>query len=145
MDEVKRLTDINEIIEYLTSIGISCKYIFPSHKRALIHIELKSEYLNCEYDVEFIIRHYERFYNSQKCSKLLNNLLSCSISSNYVDYINCNVHVWCQIGGDGNIVINVNFNDDTVGVFKDINDLMEFMNKNYPEWVRPVDIKIALK
>jgi hypothetical protein len=130
------LTDINEILKYLTSVGYSYKY---NDK----YIILYSEYfLDLHISTRDIFRCYKKIYMNQTDCQLLNSLLiNCQICYKYVGN-NYNMRVGCAIYPDK---IDLYFNGKYISRFKNINDLMTYINEHYPECIRQVDIKIALK
>jgi hypothetical protein len=135
------LTDIDKILEYLATVGISYEYENVDGKLYLIS-------LNCEYftewklDFSYLTSFYKQIYIDQTMYRLLDNLLiNCRICDKYVEN-NYNMHVEYAIYRDK---FDLYFKGKYIARFKNIDDLMTYINKNYPEHIRQGDIKIALK
>jgi len=137
------LTDIDEILEYLTTIGIN--YMCRDDR-----ISLSSEYINSCFDRRNLIKYYKGFYNTQKFYQLLDNLLvNCKICYKYKE-TKYNIQIaydmyYDTYYNDHGIFQVYNKRGRCVGDFKTIEDLMTYMQENHSECVRQDDIKIALK
>jgi hypothetical protein len=129
------LTDIDEILKYLASVGISSRYNNGC-------ILLNSEYIYDCLEVRHLNKDYKGLYNTQKFYQLLDNLfVNCQIGIKY-DKIKYNIIIaYYDIHG----LFQVYKCGGCVGDFKTIEDLMTYMRENHSECVRQVDIKIALK
>jgi len=129
------LTDINEILEYLTTVGINCKYVAEDN------IEISSEYQStCR--VWNIIDHYKILYEKHLRCKLLDNLfIYCQIDKKYIE-CKYNVRISYSIYFKSYSSLYCHGCDLKI---KNIDVLMLHMQKNHPECIRQEDIKIALK
>jgi hypothetical protein len=130
------LTDINEILEYLTSVGFSYK----CGDKCVI---LNSEYfIDWEILISEMPRCYKHICASQTGCQLLDDLLiNCEICEKYTEN-NYDISVRYKLFGHGFKVI---FHNKCVNKPENIEYLMAYMRENHPECIRPVDIKIALK
>jgi hypothetical protein len=133
MDEVE-LTDIDEILEYLASVGINHAYDKDGR------ICLNSEYYQSVLFNPAVV-YYRNICAANKNYNLLDNLLiNCQICDKYEE-CNYKIRIMCPVFGNNFSV----WEGEYVTQFEDINELIKFMHENYPECIRPADIKIALK
>jgi hypothetical protein len=132
------LTDIEEILEYLATIGFS---YYHYHYEYDEYVNLTSEYYTTVHSKDTMIRNYKGLYTATKYLKLLDNLLiNCQIGNKYKE-------------NNYSIEIDYFIHDNTFNVHKDghfltckdINNLMPYMQENHPKCIRQNDIKIALK
>jgi hypothetical protein len=129
------LTDIDEILEYLATIGIS-------HRKYYNAVSLISEYY--QNDICYIINligYYKKLYISHEYYNILDNLLRyCSIGNKY-KHSRYNTKITYSVYDE----IFSLYRDEFIFKFQDINDLITHINKHYPECIKQEDIKIALK
>jgi hypothetical protein len=136
MSDFDELTDINEILEYLTTVGISHKYYMGD--QICLNSEYCYDYVRCK---AFIVEHYKLIYKTHENYKLLDKLfINCKICDKYEEPAKhvqmCSFNNLIQLKYDG--AKNITY-------FDSINDLIAHMHKNHPECIRQYDIKIALK
>jgi len=130
------LTDINEILKYLATFGISSRY----NNNGCI-------WLNSEY-CENISRHpldlikcYRFIYMGHEYYKLLDDLLiNCQIGDKYFRKSGYDIEIYYSFYENY-------FSLHTTKYFRFdcINDLLAHMREKHSECIRPVEIKIALK
>jgi hypothetical protein len=131
------LTDIDEILKYLYTVGYSHKHIDR------IYISLISEYGVSDIKKQVLIKEYKYYYDCQINYQSLDNLLiNCGICEKYKenDYDICIIYFPPYEGGEFKLYFHGN-----VSKFKNIDNLIKHINENHPECIRQEDIKIALK
>jgi hypothetical protein len=133
---MNELTDINEILDYLATFNINHDYYRDV-------VRLTSEYFDRKhFDIDYLTAHYRSVCVLHKNYELFDSLfVNCIIDSKYKES-NYNIQFLSEADC---FCFMYRAHDKYIKAFKDINGLITYMQENYPECVRPVDIKIALK
>jgi hypothetical protein len=130
------LTDIKEILEYLASVGLNHTY----DEYGSIHINSEYYEFSC-HTVPDVTKRYKLLCIKHEEYKLLDSLLiNCQIHDKYKE---CEYNV--MISSDIYCGIILCFHNNLVNKFKNINDLIAYIQEYHPECIRQNDIKIALK